>query len=233
MGRLKGEVRQLKGKEYVVVSDFDGTITLEDTNNLLFLICGNAENEKIEADYYAGAVSNREGMARHFEVMPLTLDGYYAFLDAEIHIDPGFDAFLEELRRQEIPFFIVSAGFRQGILRILGEERVRGVEILANDLLGEPYLKPRFTMDPACEKPIGPCGNCKRACLAAIREKTKRKIVYIGDGLTDRCAIEGADLLFAKDALADYCRAYDVAYVPFESFADVRDYLWGEQGGRL
>ncbi|MCL2827967.1 MAG: MtnX-like HAD-IB family phosphatase [Oscillospiraceae bacterium] len=223
-------MKQLNEKKYVLVSDFDGTITLEDSNALLFQVCGNAENAQIEVDFIAGALSNREAMERHFDVMRITRREYDAFLDANIHIDPGFDAFLQQTKRYEVPLFIVSAGFRQGIERVLGAARLQGVEVFANDLLGGDHLKPVFATErPDCEKPVGPCGNCKRACLAAIQKRTGQPIVYIGDGLTDRCAMEAADLLFAKDALAAYCDVQGLAYTPFESFTDITNCLWTER----
>jgi len=218
----------LNREDYVIVSDFDGTITIDDSNNLLFEVCGNTESMQIEADFIAGRLANRPAMVRHFDIMHLSLDKYHDFLDTHIHLDPGFDAFLQRLRAEEHPFFIVSAGFRQGVQRVLGAERLKGVEVYANDLLGFPYLTPVFARETDCTKPIGPCGNCKRACLAAIRQKTGRKLLYIGDGLTDRCAMEEADLLFAKDALADYCKAEGLPYIPFETFADVERHLWQE-----
>jgi len=222
----------LNRKEYAIVSDFDGTITIEDSNDLLFQVCGNTESAQIEADFISGQLANRPAMVRHFDVLRISLEEYHAFLDTHIHLDPGFDTFLQRIRAEELPFFIVSAGFRQGIVRVLGTERLEGVEVFANDLLGSPHLTPAFARETDCTKPIGPCGNCKKVCLATIRQKTGRKLLYIGDGLTDRCAMEEADLLFAKDSLADYCKAKGLSYLPFQTFADVEDYLW-QNGGTI
>ena len=217
-------------QEYVIVADFDGTITLEDSNEAMFCILGNEENAQIEADYVAGLIHNQEAMRRQFRLLCITLAEYYAFLDANIHMDPGVDAFLQEVREQEIPLFIVSGGFRQGIERVLGDTRLSGVQVFANDLLEEGgRLVPSFALKNAvCTEPIGPCGNCKKACIDTIRRQSNRKIIYIGDGLTDRCVAYKTDLLFAKDALAAHCQALGVAYVPFAHFSDVTSYLWPE-----
>jgi len=218
----------LNQNEYRIVSDFDGTITIDDSNGLLFLVCGNAENAQIEEDFIAGRLSNREAMLRHFDIMNISLDEYHAFLDTHIRMEPTFDAFLQRVQAEGIPFDIVSGGFRQGIVRVLGLNRLQNVNVYANDLLGTQKLTPAFAMDPVCTKPFGPCGNCKKACLATIRQKNGRKLLYIGDGLTDRCAMEEADLLFAKGALAAYCKDENLSYVPFESFADIAAYLWDD-----
>ena len=216
-------------REYAIVSDFDGTITVEDSNDTLFSTLGGEENAQIEADFLAGAVGNRATMVRHFDALRISQGAYEAFLDEAIHVDPAFDEFLQRARAAGLPFYIVSAGFRQGIRRILGEARLAGVQVLANDLRGDGYLMPAFAMEQVvCTESIGPCGNCKKACVDMIREQVNRKIIYIGDGMTDRCVIRQADLLFAKDALAAYCGAQDLPYVPFAGFADVSRYLWPE-----
>ena len=212
--------------EYVIVSDFDGTITLEDSNALLVVICGNDENAQIEVDFISGVMSNREALLRHFDVMRISLPDYKGFINSHIRMDPEFDSFLEHAHMRGIPIYIVSAGFRQAVECVLGEQRLQGVEVFANDLRGEPYIMPSFaTAHPVCEKPRGPCGHCKRDCLKAIREKSSQKIMYIGDGLTDRCAIEEADLVFAKDALAVYCEKHGMPYTEYRSFDDITSRL--------
>jgi 2-hydroxy-3-keto-5-methylthiopentenyl-1-phosphate phosphatase len=64
------------------------------------------------------------------------------------------------------------------------------------------------------------CGNCKRFHL----EKLKREgftTVYIGNGYSDRCPSEHADVVLAKGELLDHCRAQEIAHIPFENFRDV------------
>ena len=216
-------MKRLNLEEYAVVADFDGTITLMDSNDLLFLTCGTPENEKIEADFCAGALGGREAMGRHFQAMRLGFREYFDFLDTHIEIDPGFDRFLQQLRMQNIPLFIVSGGYRQGIQRVLGEKRLQNVQIFANDLIEEDgYLSfsPAMEGNVCTEPTIGPCGNCKKVCIDTIRHQTNKKILFIGDGLTDRCAAQKADLLFAKDgyALAAYCQAHSLPHHLYTCF---------------
>lgn len=220
-------VTKLHIQEFAILADFDGTVILQDSNDAIFEAFGNEESAKAEQAYQEGRLNNQETVTTHFREMQITSEQYYEFLDANIRLDPGFDAFLEQVREHELPFAIVSGGFRQGIWHILGESRLQGVTVYANDVVGTPYLKPAFATDnPACEKPFGPCGNCKQICIAKVRQATGRNILYIGDGMTDRCAAEAADVLFAKDSLAAYCQARNLPYISFEQFADITDYLW-------
>jgi len=212
--------------EFTLVMDFDGTITQQDSNDMLVRVLGNEVIEKIESEFVAGTLSNREASDLHFKEMLITLEEYQAFLDAHISIDPGFDKFLELARDREISLFIVSGGYHQAVEHILGNKRLQGVQVFANSLLGSPYLSISFgTTQPVCDKPFGPCGNCKRDCLASIRQMTDRKIIFVGDGLTDRCALEEADFVFAKDSLADYCNEHGLQYTSFKDFSDIIDNL--------
>ena len=64
------------------------------------------------------------------------------------------------------------------------------------------------------------CGNCKGT---HVREETKAGeiSVYIGDGHSDICGVREADITFAKDTLADWCRDKDFFYHPFNDFSHV------------
>jgi len=207
--------------QYRIITDFDGTITLQDSNARLVEVLGNEVNAQIELDFIAGVLGNREAFVQHFQHMKISMAEYTRFLDEHITLDPEFDAFLCFCNEYSLPITIVSAGFRQGIQHILGEERLQGVEILANDLIGNNSLQPRFAMEnPPCDRTNQPCGNCKRV---VIREKkqVEEQMVYIGDGISDFCAAQDADVVYAKGSLARYCEENGVEYIPFVRFGDV------------
>ncbi len=67
-------------------------------------------------------------------------------------------------------------------------------------------------------------GICKRRLVEQAVEHLAHpsaRAVFIGDGLSDRCAVEAADWVFAKGALAMYCERQGVPYTTFETFADI------------
>ena len=205
--------------QYVIVSDFDGTITQEDSNDLLLTTLGTEKNIKIEEDYISGLIGNKEAMDLHFEEMVISMEEYINFIKENITIDPYFDNFLAHIKAQGIPFFIVSAGFKQGIQCVLGPHRLKGVQVFANELKGNPLKPWAAHKDLICKKGFGPCTICKKIIIDEIREATNKKIIYIGDGLTDRCA--DADILFAKNALAQYCDTQGLSYHPFQTFNEI------------
>jgi 2-hydroxy-3-keto-5-methylthiopentenyl-1-phosphate phosphatase len=54
-------------------------------------------------------------------------------------------------------------------------------------------------------------------------------LVYIGDGRSDFCIAEEADLLFARSVLARHCVDNGLPFVAFETFSDVQRYLFLRQ----
>jgi 2-hydroxy-3-keto-5-methylthiopentenyl-1-phosphate phosphatase len=215
--------------DYVIVSDFDGTITCVDSNDLLCQMHGDEKNAQIEKDFRAGVLGFKKAVIQHFDALRVSLEAYHSFLDNNIHIDPDFDEFLHQVNKRDIPFFIVSGGYRPAIVRLLGSERLSGVEVFANDLRGDEYLKPVFAhTNVVCNEPFGPCGNCKKVCIETIRKQTNRDIIYIGDGLTDRCASKKANLIFAKGDFAHYCHSNGLPFISFESFADITKFINGD-----
>ena len=220
--------------EYAIVSDFDGTVILQDTNDVLFTRVAGDENRLIEDRYRAGEADARTTMERHFEAFRITLDEYYAFLDENISVDPGFLPFLLMVREKNLPFFLVSGGFRRAIRRMLGDGLIPDTDIYANDLVMTDRLRPVFASSaPVCNEKTGPCGNCKKECIEDIRKRTGKKILYIGDGMTDRCAVKKADFIYAKDSLAEYCRENKLVFKEFCGFADIMELIVSEQPFRL
>jgi hypothetical protein len=49
-------------------------------------------------------------------------------------------------------------------------------------------------------------------------------IVFIGDGVSDLPAAREADVLFARRGLRleEYCIEHKIAYIPFDTFADIQ-----------
>ncbi len=50
-------------------------------------------------------------------------------------------------------------------------------------------------------------------------------IVYAGDGLSDRCAVRYADVVFAKKSLVKYCQEQNISYFEFSTFREIQERL--------
>jgi 2-hydroxy-3-keto-5-methylthiopentenyl-1-phosphate phosphatase len=49
-----------------------------------------------------------------------------------------------------------------------------------------------------------------------------RRVAYVGDGYSDLCAAEDAELRFARADLIDHLEREGFSYLPFENMHDVR-----------
>jgi 2-hydroxy-3-keto-5-methylthiopentenyl-1-phosphate phosphatase len=74
--------------------------------------------------------------------------------------------------------------------------------------------------DESCEW----CGNCKRNHIL-VTSADRDVVVYIGDGVSDRCPVRYADIVFARRSLIAYCQESNITYHTFDNFDDVRSRL--------
>ncbi|MDW7685398.1 MAG: phosphoserine phosphatase, partial [Bacillota bacterium] len=72
----------------------------------------------------------------------------------------------------------------------------------------------------------GTCANCKLAVCRKYRmEFPESKLIYAGDGFSDRRIINEVDMIFAKNELAKYCTANQISYIPFDNFGNILTYF--------
>ena len=74
--------------------------------------------------------------------------------------------------------------------------------------------------DSECER----CANCKRNHLLTLSSDDDI-VVYVGDGISDRCPVRYADIVFAKKGLIKYCQEQNVTYHEYRHFGDVQQRL--------
>jgi 2,3-diketo-5-methylthio-1-phosphopentane phosphatase len=134
-----------------------------------------------------------------------------------VRVRPGFRELVELARERGWRFVIVSSGFRELIEPVLEREGVADVELLSNTVDADPDgWKVRFRVSETCDV----CGQpCKRSTAAALADGTE--LVYVGDGYSDRCAAESADVVFARRGLATCLEERGVPFEPFEDFHSV------------
>lgn len=213
--------------DLAILVDFDGTITTEDTNDKMVKIYGNANVNKIKEDFREGKASFPKYFQSEMQEIRLTEDQYIKFLLEKIEISPGFLDFYEKAKERDIPLGIISGGFENGIIPYLKKHGIEDVDIFANKLVFQgnkahiEFLHGQETM--CC--PRGPCGNCKIKHYFNYKEK-KKNVIFIGDGVTDMPLAEVAEIVFAKDSLADYLDNKEIEYIPYEDFKDINKIIF-------
>ena len=205
--------------------DFDGTITRDDVGNLFFRTFGGPACDELVRRYRAGELSAaatfREEAAA---VGPLDLGAAGEFLRG-CDIDPGFPRLVSFCRDREIDLCVVSDGLDLIIAAVLERLGCAGVPRVSNSLVlegggptGRSPLRLEFPhSDAVCDR----CACCKRNVLL-MRSADEDVIVYVGDGYSDRCPAQYADLVFAKGDLQTHCREQNISYLVYRSLDDVQ-----------
>lgn len=203
--------------------DFDGTITLRDTTDAVLERFADPAYLEWERRWEAGEITARECMARQTRLIRATPDALRAFVRT-LPIDPGIHALVESCRRLGGELTIVSDGIDFLMEEVLRAHRLDRLPHYANclhwDQKGETMLTfPHGKID--CR---GGCGLCK--CAKMEKESApEARVVYVGDGLSDRCAVHQADQVFAKGRLSAYCLEKGVAHTPYGSLGEVAAFI--------
>ncbi len=206
-----------------VFCDFDGTIAVQDVGKELFAHFAGKGAETIARKYLDGAITARECLLSEADlvsnVSPSQLE---AFVD-QFAIDTHFTAFSKFCLQQSIPLVVLSDGLDFYVERILRHNQLEDCTFFANHLefvniAGTPRFEVTFPYtDSECQF----CGNCKRNHMLTLSGDDDI-IVYVGDGISDRCPVRYADIVFAKKELIKYCQQENISYHEYGNFGDVQ-----------
>ena len=206
-----------------LVVDFDGTVTEEDLLDTIASTFGDpAVYHEVEDGLHGGRMSLKDVITREFEPVRRPLDEVVRWELENVRIRPGFKQLVELATARGWRFAIVSSGFHELIEPILEREGV-DVELHANRV---DARTDGWRVDWQYGDDCGSCGeSCKRAVAEGLAGE--HQLVYIGDGYSDRCAAELADVVFARRGLAEWMSERGLPYEPFEDFFDVTKRLDG------
>lgn len=206
-----------------IFCDFDGTISSRDIGWEMFQKFG--KQEPWHAQMLDGIISVSEywqKMAQQL-VYPFTQESLDTFLQT-IPIDLGFESLRTIAHQYSIPFTIVSDGFDLYIHRFLELHGINGVDIFCNHAELTADGKMIVSFPYATEGCDCLTATCKRNVVLRLAHPDAR-IVYIGDGVSDYCPAEHADIIFAKGALAAWCNANRIPHYPFTTLENVTQQL--------
>src|SRR2546425_1052833 len=222
------EPQQLQTPKAILFLDFDGTITRRDAVDAILETYADPEWLAFEAEWRAGRMGSRDCLQSQMALVRATRKQLDALLD-EIEIDKGLVVLLEMCAAYDIPAHIVSDGFDYCIRRILARASrrvpalLRGGRVCAArlDLCGRLWR----TEFPYFQQTCGHgCATCKPAVMRLLNS-TNAPAIFVGDGLSDRYVVESADLVFAKDQLADHCREHSIEHTSYGDLRDVAAHL--------
>jgi 2-hydroxy-3-keto-5-methylthiopentenyl-1-phosphate phosphatase len=198
-----------------IVLDFDGTITEDDLLDRIAREFGDpAVYEQVEEGLHAGTVTLQECITREYEPVTLPLDEVVAWVLERVRVRPGLPELVALARERGWGVSVLSSGFEEMIRPVLAAAGVDGVAVFANSIDARPDgWRVQWRDETVCAE----CSEaCKRGGLPADGE-----VIYVGDGISDRCAARAAHRVFATRGLARYFDEEDLPYEPFDDFHDV------------
>lgn len=204
-----------------IICDFDGTAAQNDVGYLLFRTFGDERCVEAVNEWIEGKISSRDCLIRECEATRVSKNELARFVDQQ-KLDPHFADLVQYANSQKTEIEIVSDGLDFYIERILKNHHLDSqLKVYANHLVfaDDNQIRPEF---PYFEFTCGHCANCKAYHVRSAKADGSR-VIYIGDGLSDRCGAREADVVFAKRGrdLLQFCRENQINHFEFQNFSDV------------
>ncbi|MEK7775053.1 MAG: MtnX-like HAD-IB family phosphatase [Candidatus Zixiibacteriota bacterium] len=199
--------------------DFDGTVTRRDVGYHIFHKFSGGRNDAVLPDWKAGRITTRECFRREAALARGSAEDILDYVDT-FEIDSTFPQFVDLCASEGIPLAIVSDGMEFYIRRLLERDGLGHLQVFANQgLLKDNAIEVLFPWENrSCDR----CGSCKAERIGEFKQQSGRgEVVFVGDGYSDVCATRVAQVLFAKKDLEEYCRANNIDYRHYDTFADV------------
>ncbi|MFA5144708.1 MAG: MtnX-like HAD-IB family phosphatase [Candidatus Omnitrophota bacterium] len=216
-------MRIINPDKCIVFFDFDNTISTFDVFDSM-LPCFSRDElwVELEKKWQGGKIGSRdclEGQIRGMNITKAALDKYLA----GIKLDPYFKKLVKLLSSRKVKAIVLSDNFDYILRRVLNYNHgIRKLKIYSNKLrFAKDRLIPYF---PFRSKNCQICAHCKTKNLLANVDK-ESIIIYIGDGHSDVCPSQYADIVFAKADLLKHYRDTKSTCFAYKSLKDVYNYF--------
>ncbi|CAH6720367.1 polyol phosphate phosphatase Pyp1p [[Candida] jaroonii] len=228
----------------IVFTDWDGTVTLQDSNDYLTenLGFGYPKRKAINDEILDGSKSFRDGFQEMLDSIKQPFPECIDYLLKHVQLDPGFRKCYDYCVSKKIPIIIISSGMKPIIYNLLkhlvGEDAAENIEIYSNEVeyfekandLGKTWdIVYKDDSDFGHNKSL----SIKEYLVSKNLDKTNFEahykdskyptLFYCGDGVSDLSAAKETDLLFAKHGkdLIIYCNRENIPYTEFNNFDDI------------
>jgi len=217
-----GALYRVRGAPRLAVfCDFDGTFAVQDVGSTIVKRFAAEQRAALWPKLERGEIDAWHYNMQILDGLALPEAALEAFLRDEVQLDPGARELVEWCERNEVPFRVLSDGFDRNLDRL---QVLNGLRF-AYDANHLRYVAGRWRIAPGSPDPRCGCGTgvCKRARIEQFRARHPGvPVVHVGNGrVSDLCASEAADRVFAKDTLAEELATRGIAFDPFETLHDV------------
>lgn len=207
--------------DLVFLCDFDGTITTIDTVNLLLERFAKEDWKLLHTQLERGEITLRECMLRQYSMLSVSKQLMLRELEKSISFRANFEKLVYYSRRNNIPFYIVSAGLDFIIKHFLELKKLDSLidVFAAKTSLNDKGIKLTFP-ELFDEESVD-----FKEDLVKHFTKSGGRVIYIGDGLADYYAVRRAYFSFPiRDSkLAQLCKNQEIPHMEIDDFQEVID----------
>ncbi|KAF2964429.1 hypothetical protein GQX73_g9152 [Xylaria multiplex] len=227
----------------IFFTDFDGTITLQDSNdwmtdNLGFGVELRRQGNK---DVLYNGRPFRDAFQEMLDSVTKPFDQCLELLLQNVKLDPAFKDFATWCRANNVPIVVLSGGMQPVIRALLahlvGEEEAAAMQIVSNDVKARPGKSINdengWDIEYHDDSSFGHDKSLEIRPYAALPERPV--MFYAGDGVSDLSAAKETDLLFAKAGrdLVTYCEKESVPFTVFNDFSDIHKIVADVVDGKI
>jgi HAD superfamily phosphoserine phosphatase-like hydrolase len=213
-----------------VLSDFDGTVTRNDTFENVLARFGKGDWSAIDDQYVRGKITLEECVRRQGAMVQVPRSQILSYLDGVTEFRPNFDKLIEFCKANRFPLVIVSAGLDFVIKHFLTREKFQDkVKLFAASAKCTPTGIKFEWPKPKSNRSM----NLKDDMVRYYKQKADT-VAYIGDGRWDLHALRNADRRFVirNSKLAELCREQEIQATRIIDFQEVVKSLQKEMSER-
>lgn len=209
-------------KNYIFVSDFDGTMTDRDFY-LIVMDKYRRDWPKLNAQWHNDQITTFEFLAAVFASIGMEEEQIIKDI-VSIDFDDAVLPLVNRVKETGGDFAVLSAGADYYIKKVLSHHGVEDVTVFSNKGVYE-NKSIKMTADEQSPFYSRLYGIDKGAVIRELKKEYK-KVYFAGDSSPDVPAALGADVSFARRELARLLAKENKDFVPYTSFATIMKYLF-------
>jgi len=232
MGAQTGLPAMRTNPKFIFFTDFDGTITLQDSNDYMTdnIGYGQAKRRQGNIDTLEGRTTFRDSFKDMMNSVTKPYPECIKFLVDNIKLDPYFKEFFQWSLENNIPVVVLSSGMEpiiKALLSALVGPDSEKMQVIANNVAPRPgksiHEEGGWEITFHDDSGFGHDKSLTLRPYAELPEEIRPTMFYAGDGVSDLSAAKETDLLFAKKGhdLVSYCVRENIPFTLFESWESI------------
>lgn len=205
-------------KNFIFISDFDGTLTKKDFYKIITDDYLKNEVESMYKDWINKKIRDVDYLGYVFSHIRRNEEEIYEDI-MKISLDPFAKEFINNVHSLGGDFVVVSAGTSYYIEKVFLKNNIENVTVFSNKTIYKDNGL-HFVLDKNHEFYSEIYGIDKFLVVQSLKSKYK-KVFYAGDSEPDLKPALISDIVFAKGALVDLLKKENKEFIEFENFHEV------------